>query len=184
MTKWSQDISSCASSWTSTFTEPVFLLYMSVLRPKFCKSEGFSLTFSEKDIICCAGVYKETWFSTTKCLCILFWVLVYTASPGEAWAGGAPDWMECQPEHESGRWVGDPWVWAGSQSLPGSWSVPTALGMHAPCRWKVNFIVIKIINGKIVLGENSVSYLMIAHTSPARFLRQAVDVRYSWGFRR
>lgn len=34
-----------------TFAEPAFLLYMSVLRPKFCRSTDLSFTFSGKDII-------------------------------------------------------------------------------------------------------------------------------------
>lgn len=41
-----------------------------------------------------------------------------------------------------------------------------------------------VTEGSSPTPEPLTTHLMIAHTSPARFLRQAVEVRYSWGFSR
>lgn len=47
-------------------------------------------------------------------------ICVFAFGPGKSWAAGAPDWKEYLPGHGNEKWVEDPWVWAGSQSPPGS----------------------------------------------------------------
>lgn len=48
----------CSVSVIITLDGPLFLLYMSVLSPKFCRSVGLSFTLSGNDIIGCEdGVY-------------------------------------------------------------------------------------------------------------------------------
>lgn len=74
------------------------------------------------------GTYvKQRWRCVRTCPC----VCVY--KPEMSWAAGAPGWMECLPGRGSARWGEDPWVWAGSQSPPGSWSTPTAPERRGLC---------------------------------------------------
>lgn len=109
-----------------TFAEPAFLLYMSVLRPKFCRSTDLSFTFSGNDIIgWVAGVCWNTGQNSKPQRAPgasreNLHLRASACGPGTSSAAGAPNWRECLPARESVRWGEDPWVWAGSRSPPGS----------------------------------------------------------------
>lgn len=105
-----------------TFAEPAFLLYMSVLRPKFCRSTDLSFTFSGKDIMgWAAGVCGNTGQNFNISNVLKMGLLCGgVCGPGMSLAAEAPNWRECLPTRGSGRWGEDPWAWAGSRSPPGS----------------------------------------------------------------
>lgn len=63
---------------------------------------------------------KRNICKTTLKMCAHVSMRVCVYKPEMSWAAGAPGWMECLPGRGSARWEEDPWVWAGSQSPPGS----------------------------------------------------------------